>query len=85
MQSPTISTQDTTLSKTSLPFTCGCSRLLNGKPFSSLFTREYYESMRDCCAKMTKAKLDNLLLGEIILPQQTRKLNGSVTILQNSR
>lgn len=69
VQSPTTSTRDTTLSNTSLvsiPFTCGCSRLLNGKPCSSLFTQEYYESMRDCCAEMTKAELDNLLLGQIM-------------------
>ena len=69
VQSPTTSTKDTTLSNTSLvsiPFTCGCSCLLNGKPCSSLFTQEYYESMRDCCVKMTKAELDNLLLGQIM-------------------
>ena len=47
-------------------FCCGCTRLYKGQPYSSLFTPEYYQEMRDNCAEMTKAELDNIVMGQIM-------------------
>ena len=47
-------------------FCCGCTRLYKGQPCSSLFMPEYYQEMRDNCAEMTKAELDNIVMGQIM-------------------
>ena len=47
-------------------FTCGCSRILKGKPCSTLFSPQYYQSMRDSCAELLKNDLDNIIKGQIM-------------------
>ena len=47
-------------------FCCGCTRLYKGQPCSSLFTPDYYQEMRDNCAEMTKAELNNIIMGQIM-------------------
>ena len=47
-------------------FCCGCTRLYKGQPCSSLFMPECYQEMRDNCAEMTKAELDNIVMGQIM-------------------
>lgn len=47
-------------------FSCGCSRILNGKQCSTLFSPQYYQMMRDNCAELTKTDLDNIIKGQIM-------------------
>ena len=48
------------------PFTCGCTRILKGKPCSTLFSPQYYQKMRDNCAELLKSELDNIVKGQIM-------------------
>ena len=48
-------------------FSYGCTCLYKGQPCSSLFTPDYYQKMRDNCAEMTKAELDNIIMGQIMV------------------
>ena len=55
------------ISSTELPaLTCGCTRILKGKPCSSQFSPEYYHQMRDNCAELLKNDLDNIIKGQIM-------------------
>ena len=50
----------------SLTFTCGCTRILKGKSCSTLFSPQYYQTMRDSCAELQKNDLDNIIKGQIM-------------------
>ena len=50
----------------SAPFCCGCTRLHKGQPCSTLFTSEYYQTIRDSCAEMARGELDCLIMGQIM-------------------
>ena len=50
----------------SLTFTCGFTRVLKGKSSSTLFTPEYYQTIRDSCADLLKNDLDNIIKGQIM-------------------
>lgn len=48
------------------PFCCGCTRLHNGRPCSTLFTPQYYQEIRDSCAEMTRGEPDCIIMGQIM-------------------
>ena len=47
-------------------FVCGCTRILKGKPCSTLFSPHHYQEMRDNCAELLKSKLDNIVKAQIM-------------------
>ena len=50
----------------SLMYTCGCTHILKGKSCSTLFSPQYYQTMRDSCAELLKNDLDNIIKCQIM-------------------
>ena len=48
-------------------FTCGCTHILKGKPYNTLFSPKYYYTMRNSCAELLKNDLDNITKGQIMV------------------
>ena len=75
-------------------FTCGCSHIPKEKPCSTLFSPQYYQTMRDSCAGLLKNDLDNIIKGQVMAkklksksnkehtPQESTKLLKVLAILQ---
>ena len=47
-------------------FNCVCTCILKGKLCSTLFSPEYYQTMRDSSAELMKNDLDNIIKGQIM-------------------